>query len=77
MLVEPHSQTVAADARQQPTSQPALLRRLVGRIRAYLKHRRDRQELFEYLASAPRAAADLGISQDILRGWSRRPFWRA
>jgi uncharacterized protein YjiS (DUF1127 family) len=77
MLVERHSQPIAAGEEHQPHALAAFLRHLAGWISAYVKHRRECQKLFEYLASDHRAAADLGISRDTLREWSRRPFWRA
>jgi uncharacterized protein YjiS (DUF1127 family) len=77
MLVQSRAQPAAAGKEHQPHLIAAFLRRLVARIRAYLKHRRDRQQLFEYLASDHRAAADLGVNADTSREWSRRPFWRA
>jgi len=77
MLVGLHAPSAATGEGHRPYSVAAFLHRLVGSIRAYLKHRRDRQELFEYLASDHRATADLGIGRDTLRKWSRQPFWRA
>lgn len=76
MLAELHDPSVAAGKKHRPHSFAAPLHRLAGWIRAYLRHRHDRQELFEYLASDHRAAADLGINRDVLRAWSRQPFWQ-
>ena len=53
----------------------AVLHRAVDRIRASLARRRQRQELFEYLASDYRAAADIGIANYYdcgLREWPVR-----
>jgi hypothetical protein len=36
----------------------------------------QRQELFDYIASDYRAAADIGITSGEARSWSQRPFWR-
>jgi uncharacterized protein YjiS (DUF1127 family) len=72
-----HREAAAGLTELQPLSWRALIKSVVDRVRTYPKHRRERQELLEYIASDHRVAADLGINMDTARDWSRRPFWRA
>jgi uncharacterized protein YjiS (DUF1127 family) len=70
-------EAAAAFPERRSASWHMLFTHTVDRMRAVLDRRRQRQELLDYLASDPRAAADLGISSCEARNLSRRPFWRA
>lgn len=57
----------AAELAVQPASQ----------IRVWARRYRERQELLDLLATDDhRMAADLGSTEDRLRSWASKPFWR-
>jgi uncharacterized protein YjiS (DUF1127 family) len=48
----------------------------IATMRIWLKRRKDRQELLDYLAMDHRAASDIGIDRSNAREWAERPFWQ-
>lgn len=70
-------ESVAAFAESQPFSWRAFFKSAADTARTWLKRRRERQELLDYLAMDHRAARDLGIDRSNAREWAERPFWRA
>lgn len=48
----------------------------VAWVRACWQRQRERRELFAFIASDYRAAADIGVTYDEALSRSRRPFWR-
>jgi hypothetical protein len=54
-----------------------IFRGAVAWVRACWQRQRERRELFVFIASDYRAAADIGVTYDEALSWSRRPFWRA
>jgi len=65
MSCYPQTETAAALAARQKFSLRAVFSGALGRVRVARNHRRQRQELIEYLASDHRAANDLGITTDV------------
>jgi hypothetical protein len=57
-----HTETGAVFATRRTFSLRTVSSRVVERLRMVREHRRQRQELIEYLASDHRAANDLGIT---------------
>lgn len=53
-----------------------LTTRFNGLIRAWVKRRRERQELVDLLAEDHRIAGDMRSTEEELKTWARRPFWR-
>jgi len=47
-----------------------------SQIRVWARRYRERQEFLNLLATDHRIAADLGSTEDNLRSWASRPFWR-
>jgi hypothetical protein len=62
MLYYAQTKTSVATAARQIFSLRSVFNRAVDRLRAASQRRRQCQELIDYLASEPGAAADLGIS---------------
>jgi len=62
MSCHAQTETKAAFAAGRTFSLRAAFSRVVERIRTAHQHRRQRQELIDYLASYHRAAQDLGIT---------------
>jgi hypothetical protein len=62
MSCHAQTETKAAFAARRTFSLRAAFNRVVERIRAAHQHRRQHQELIDYLASDHRAAQDLGIT---------------
>ncbi len=56
------TETGAAFAARRTFSLRTVFNRVIDRVRIARNHRRQRQELIEYLASDHRAAKDLGIT---------------
>jgi hypothetical protein len=56
------TETSAAFAARRTSSLLTVFSRVIDRLRMAREHRRQRQELIEYLASDHRAAKDLGIT---------------
>jgi hypothetical protein len=50
--------------------------RLNNLIRAWAKRHRARRELLDLLAQDHRTAADMRSTEEDLKDWARRPFWR-
>lgn len=76
MFYDARNEAALACAQRRSVSLRKVLAGAVERARTALTRRRQRQELFEYLASDHRAAADIGISNGEARALSRTPFWR-
>jgi hypothetical protein len=45
-------------------------------VRTHLRERREYRQLLAYLASERRAAGDLGITIEQVRGWANSPLFR-
>jgi uncharacterized protein YjiS (DUF1127 family) len=58
------------------SSPTTLLQRAAELARKWRERRRQRAELFEYIALDHRAAGDIGITGYEARNWAERPFWR-
>jgi hypothetical protein len=54
----------------------SLAARLNSLIRAWAKRHRDRRELLYLLAEEHRIAADLRSTEEELKAWAHKPFWR-
>ncbi len=70
-----HNEASAAFAERRSFSWRAIFSRVMGLACTCRERRRQRQELFDYLASDHRAAADIGMIGCEARSWSERPFW--
>jgi uncharacterized protein YjiS (DUF1127 family) len=72
-----HGESDEAFIERPVLSRRAFVHRVIGLVRTcYVRHRQH-QELFDYLASDYRAAADIGITSSEARALSQQPFWRA
>lgn len=69
--------SIAAFAGSRTYSWRAFFKSLADTARIWLKRRRDRQELLDYLAIDHRAPNDIGIDRSNAREWAERPFWQA
>ena len=54
----------------------SLIKRLRSVIRTWAKRHRDRQELLNLLEQDHRIARDMGSTDQDLRAWAQKPFWR-
>jgi len=45
-------------------------------VRTWMRRRRQRQELIDFMAIDYRAASDMGVTDNDARDWAERPFWR-
>jgi hypothetical protein len=73
----PHAEPAATFARRRPISWRLFFQAAIDMARTRTRHRQQRQELLDYLASDHRAAADLGVNANDARAWAERPFREA
>jgi uncharacterized protein YjiS (DUF1127 family) len=66
----------AAFAEGRSFSSRVLFKSFVDTVSTWLRRRRERQELLDYLATDHRAENDICISGSDAREWAERPFWR-
>jgi hypothetical protein len=77
MFIDLHGEAAPSVSARWSLAWRALCDAALERVRTYRRRRRERQELIDYMASDHRVAADLGITGDIARDWTSRPFWHA
>ena len=53
-----------------------LIKRLRSVIRIWAERHRDRQELLNLMDQDHRIARDMGSTDQDLRSWAQKPFWR-